>query len=194
MATQECFVCGQVVNGDGAFFEHHLNRCLDSQAPSPSSRHRFHDNELDLSPFADSLVASDAALALALSATLDAEAAFELQQSETDHFERMDVGLANGALAGCPICEKSWNELEIEYEDREGHAEVCLRAMGEVLESDEEEEEEGQQLDGRSGFGRKIKGKASDEVEGVPGECRMAFEEEECTAHSRWNAAQICCQ
>lgn len=170
MASQECFVCSQSVNGDDAFFQHHLNRCLDSQAaaPSPSSAPHSGYVELDLTPFADSHVASDAALALALSATLGAEAAFELQQSETDQLKRMDPEREDGELPGCPICERSWEEVEVGEGDREAHAEVCLSARGEMVGSDEEEDQE---VEVRGGFGRKKDGKVSDEVEGVPGEC-----------------------
>jgi hypothetical protein len=160
---QECFICSTTINGDEHFFQHHLNQCLDSSSASTSSiaaynnaasssssssrstslsQHdqgtsgRFNSNSNN-----DDQLSTDAALALSLSitSTEDAEEsarsiALALQLTQSAQGDQTQF--RSRPIVGCPICARSWEDLECPSSEREVHADECMRRNGTGEEAD----------------------------------------------------------
>ncbi|GAA5850813.1 hypothetical protein JCM9279_003934 [Rhodotorula babjevae] len=154
-ARQHCFVCSELLDGDAAFVEHHLNACLDRQGsstgPSPHapSKRRSPSPPSTLPPH----LASDAALALALAG--DELSSVPSTSSTFDHDRALALALAHddarqpptssASEALCPVCGASWAERGLALpapsgdigaarsrilERREAHTTACLEAIG----------------------------------------------------------------
>ncbi|ORY55163.1 peptidase family C78-domain-containing protein [Leucosporidium creatinivorum] len=103
MSSLECFVCHELVRGDAAYQEHHLNRCLDTQAAGVSTPSMGSNSANTASQSADGragtsnglqhneatspattsiTTSSDELLARALAEQIDAEAAAALSASD----------------------------------------------------------------------------------------------------------------
>lgn len=120
--TQDCFVCSKTINGDAAFFQFHLNSCLDgSSAPSPPP-----------APSADYVAA------LAYDDEQDEAESIKLaRQLSAGEFEPHD-----DVAPGCPLCERTWTELELDSAgEKESHADGCAVSADRSQRRSEEREE-----------------------------------------------------
>ncbi|KAK4690378.1 hypothetical protein P7C70_g9598, partial [Phenoliferia sp. Uapishka_3] len=111
MAT--CFVCSELINGDAAFIEHHINACLDKPPPVASTS--------TSSPLLTRLSPSPT----------DALLALQLSQSSSPQPVSDGVGGDDGEA--CPLCSMPWEALgvgEWDVQGMQGHAQACLDSEG----------------------------------------------------------------
>ncbi|POY73478.1 hypothetical protein BMF94_3415 [Rhodotorula taiwanensis] len=165
----QCYVCSEVLDGDPAYVQHHLNSCLDRQGPSNGSPRRDSQQQtaapvpaVTSSTLTLSVTSSneehDRLLAIALSST-------ESEPTSSEPSNR------NPTAGSCPCCHQSWLTLGLttgdspsdlaaldgtEQEQRASHVEACLMAR-------EEEEDAGQRGDWPAGGQH---GRAEDDDDG----------------------------
>ncbi|KPV76739.1 uncharacterized protein RHOBADRAFT_51737 [Rhodotorula graminis WP1] len=177
-AQQHCFVCSELLDGDAAFVQHHLNACLDRQGSSTSTTsHAGSTKRRSPSPppTLPSHFSSDAALALALAG--DELSAAPSTTSTFDHDRALALALAHDDAASsssssdavCPVCGASWAERGLSLpsstadygaartrvlERREAHTAACLEAKGRFEE------------DGQRAAGAGLHGVADEDDEG----------------------------
>ncbi|GAA5892188.1 hypothetical protein JCM8208_001469 [Rhodotorula glutinis] len=154
-ARQHCFVCSELLDGDAAFVEHHLNACLDRQGSSTSTGTYASTKRRSPSPLSTlpPHLASDAALALALagdelsaapsvSSTFDSDRALAFALA---HDDQRAPTASSSSEAVCPVCGASWAERGLALpapsgdfgaararviERREAHTTACFEAKG----------------------------------------------------------------
>ena len=131
LAMAACFVCNEALNGDAAFVEHHINRCLDAAAGGPAPKQSKPQKELSPPP-----ATADALLAQSLADEFDTQAALALEYDDAMELERVDPDRSpDEAAPGCPACESSWDELGIRDGDEAemvGHVTECLDGKAET--------------------------------------------------------------